>query len=412
MFKESKYYGELWLVDKEESKCFCVLSYIDGKVSLETNLRINNFAYKHQIILGVFNGLGYITFVDCKIKYTQSGISEVNIYQPKYSFISAYHFIEPINLKFKKFQISNDAIVDWIRKMHWYSFTEDKLIKQDDISQQFKINEIGLSIELVQSSSSKTGHKEFILKNNGYLNFESEEKISLLTAFDYYNTFQKVLQFISTKTKQFSFFSFKCLSCGEWANVYYQEDRFEKTGSSYIHLSYDEVAKDLPILVNNAYTSESFRFCLDKLMENLLGVKLSHSRRFTNTIATFEAYNKLYTNQKNNKLINYLNYNRDNIISISKIDENKFNDFSSKVIRSRDYHVHSNLNNKNIYSDFELLYISYLLDYTVGLGIFQQMKISNEILDKVIRQGQSVFIDMQRTNEILSHDPLKTNKPI
>lgn len=407
MFKESKYYGEVWFVDKEVSKCFCVLTFINGKVSLETNLRENRSVYKHQIILGAFTGLGYITFIDCKIKYSESGITESRVYHPKYSFISAFHFIEPVNLKFKKFKISNDAIVDWIHKTHWFDFTEDKLIKQDDISQQFKIDEIGLSIELKQSSSSIPSHKEFVLKNNGYLNFEADNEISLLTAFDYYNTFQKLLQFITAKTKQFSFFSFQCLSCGEWANVYYQEERYEKSGSSYIHLSYDEVSRDLPILINNAYITESFRFCLDRLMENLLGVKLSHSRRFTNAITTFEAYNKLYTYQKNNKLINYLKYNKENIIAISKIDENSFNDFSSKIIRSRDYHVHSNLNNKNIYSDFELLYISFLLDYTVGLGLLQHMNISKEVLDRVILQGESVFVDMQRTNKILSDDPLK-----
>ncbi|WP_440067720.1 HEPN domain-containing protein [Tenacibaculum discolor] len=407
MFKESKYYGEVWFVDKEESKCFCVLVFENGKVALETNLSSKYPVYKYQIILGAFTGLGYITFIDCKIKFSQSGITEGRIYHPKYSFISAYHFIEPVNLKFKKFQISNDAIVDWIHKMHWYSFMEDKLVKHDDICQKFKIDEIGLSIELEQSSSSKTGHKEFVLKNNGYLNFESDKEISLLTAFDYYNTFQELLQFITSRTKQFSSFSFQCLSCGEWANIYYQEDRYEKSGSGYIHLLYDEVSNDLPTLINNIYTSKSFKFCLNKLMENLLGVKLSHSRRFTNSISTFEAYNKLYTTQKTKKLINYLRYNKEHITTIGKIDKSGFDDFLSKIIRSRDYHVHSNLKNKNIFSDFELLYISFLLDFVVGFGLLQEMNVSKEILDKVIMQGQSVFIDMQRTNKILRQDTLK-----
>lgn len=406
MFGKNKYYGEVWFVNKEDSKCFCILSFTEGRVLLETNLKSKYKVYKHPIILGTFTGLGYITFIDCKITYSESGISETRIYSPKYSFISAYHFIEPTNLKIKKFQISNDGIVDWIRKTHWYDFTEDKLIKQNDVSQNFRIDEIGLSIELAQSTSSNTGHKEFVLKNNGYLNFESDHEISILEAFDYYNTFQKVLQFITAKTKQFSFFSFECLSCGEWANIYYQEDRFEKSGSGYIHLAYNEVSKDLSTIVENAYTSKSFIFCLDKLMENLLGIKLSHSRRFINSIATFEAYNKLYTNQKSNKLINYLRANKESLITISKIEESYFDNFSAKIIRSRDYHIHSNLNNKNIFSDFELLYISFLLDYTVGLGLLQNINISKEILDKVIKKGQSVFIDMQNTNRILSKDPL------
>ena len=407
MFKENKYYGEIWFVEKEESKCFCVLTFTNGEVLLETNLSYGKPVFKHQIILGHFTGLGYLTFIDCKIKYNENGIIETNIYQPKYSFISASHHVETVGLKFKKFQISNDAIVDWVHQMHWYNYAEDKLVKKNDISQIFNISEIGLSIELKQSTSSNLGHKEFKLINNGYLNFEAENEIPLLDAFEHYKTFQKLLQFLSAKTKQFTFFSYRCLTCGEWISVYYKEDRFEKSGSSYIHLSYDEISEELPILIKNAYTSDEFKFCLDKLMENLLGIKLSHSRRFTNSISTFEAFNKLFKNQKNTKLKNYLNSNKENIIAMSKIDENEFNDFASKLVRSRDYHVHSNLSNKNIFSDFELLYISFLLDYTVGLGLIQQMNISKKTQEKIIMRGQSVYIDMQRTNKILSQDPLR-----
>jgi len=406
MFKENKYYGEVWFVNNEEVRCFCVLTFIDGKVSLETNLSSKLSVYKHQIILGAFTGLGYITFIDCKIKFSQSGITEARIYQPKYCFISAKHFVEIENLKFKKFKIGNEAIVDWTYKTNWYDFSQDKLIKQDDISDNFRIEELGLSIEIKQSPSYTSGHKEFVFKNNGYLTFESDQEISLLTAFDYYNTFQKLLQFISTKTKQFTFFWFQCLNCGELINLYYQEDRYEKSGSNYIHLFYDELSNDLPILIQQAYTSENFKFCLEKLMENLLGSKLSHSRRFINAIATFEAYNKLFVLHKNNKLADYLKCNKENILVISRMNESDFDGFISKVIRSRDYHVHSNIKNKNIYNDFELLYIGFLLDFTVGLGLLQQINISKKIQDKVIMQGESVFVDLQFSNKILNQDPL------
>lgn len=406
MFDKSKYYGEIWFVDQEDSKCFCILSFKDGRVSLETNLNSNHPVYKHPIILGTFTGLGYATLIDCKIIYSSNGISEARIYSPKYTFISAYHFIDVKTLKIKKFQISNENIVDWVGKAHWYDYNEDKLIKQKDVKQNFRIDEIGLSIELLQSTSTRTGYKEFVLKNNGYLNFESDNEISILEAFDNYKIFQKLLQFITSKTKQFNFFSFECLSCGEWTNIYYQEDRFEKSGSNYIYLPYNEISEELDTIVQNAYTSISFRFCLDKLMENLLGIKLSHSRRFINSIATFEAFNKLYSNQKNNKLINYLRANKEYIMEISKIEDNSFEYFSAKIIRSRDYHVHSNLNNGNIFSDFELLYISFLLDYTVGLGLLQKINVSKQILDKVVVRGRSVFIDMQNTNRILNENPL------
>ncbi|MNL48424.1 hypothetical protein D3C87_1712830 [compost metagenome] len=91
------------------------------------------------------------------------------------------------------------------------------------------------------------------------------------------------------------------------------------------------------------------------------------------------------------------------------MDEINFDDFMSKVIRSRDYHVHSNIKNKNIFTDFELLYIGFLLDFTVGLGLMQKLNVSKKTQDKVIMQGESVFVNMQMSNKILNQDPLELN---
>jgi hypothetical protein len=84
-----------------------------------------------------------------------------------------------------------------------------------------------------------------------------------------------------------------------------------------------------------------------------------------------------------------------------------FNDFVQKVIRSRDYHIHANLENKNIYSDFELLYISLLLDFVVALGLMQSIGASQKTQDYVTSRGNSVFIDMQSVNKMLGQDSLK-----
>jgi hypothetical protein len=42
------------------------------------------------------------------------------------------------------------------------------------------------------------------------------------------------------------------------------------------------------------YINEDVRFCADIILENLLSVKVSHSRRFTNSLSAFEAFSKRF----------------------------------------------------------------------------------------------------------------------
>ena len=90
---------------------------------------------------------------------------------------------------------------------------------------------------------------------------------------------------------------------------------------------------------------------------------------------------------------------------ISGLNDNEWKKFPSKVVRSRDFHVHSNLGNKDVFSEFDLLYISFLLDFVIAYLLLSQLEeIQESFLDKYVRQGNRVFVDMKRTNAILRGD--------
>src|SRR5690606_22782642 len=113
--------------------------------------------------------------------------------------------------------------------------------------------------------------------------------------------------------------------------------------------------------------NESFSFCVNKLLDNQATGKLSHSKRFTNSISCLEAHGKLFGQHKKPTVKQLLRDNAELIIEMTDITKEKLDNFMSKIIRSRDYHIHSNIKNQNIFSDFELLYISLLLDIIVGI---------------------------------------------
>lgn len=406
MFKENKYFGEVWFKDSEDTKCFCVLELIDDKIFITTNLTEKYTAYQIDVIYGMFTGLGYVTFVNCNIQSSSTGIVETKVYRPKYTFVCAYHLIDPINLKTNEFQIDNAAIVKWVRKMNWYNSIEDKVEKQEDIKHQTVISE-DLTLTITKSTTYTSNHDFLRMDNVGYVDFKLGKNLSILESIELYNSFQKLFHFIYGKSVQFKSFNFKCLSCGKWASLYYKDDFNKENISGFITLDYDTINEDLSKIINHWFTNPDITYCADIIIENLLSVKTSHSRRFTNSYSAFEAYSfKFGKTYKNPTVEKYLLEHKELIHRITSIPENEIKGYVSKIVRHRDYLTHRNKIKNNIFSQFELLYISFLLDYIVGIGLMRKMDVSAEVIDKIMLRAKSTYQDMRSVNKLLNKDVL------
>ncbi|SDS90046.1 ApeA N-terminal domain 1-containing protein [Winogradskyella sediminis] len=406
MFKENKYFGEVWFKNSEDTKCFCVLELIDDKIFITTNLTEKYTAYQIDVIYGMFIGLGYVTFVNCNIQHSSTGIVETKVYRPKYTFVCAYHLIDPINLKTNEFQIDNAAIVKWVRKMNWYNSIEDKVEKQEDIKHQTVISE-DLTLTITKSTTYTSNHDFLRMDNVGYVDFKLGKNLSILESIELYNSFQKLFHFIYGKSVQFKSFNFKCLSCGKWASLYYKDDFNKENISGFITLDYDTINEDLSKIIKHWFTNPDITYCADIIIENLLSVKTSHSRRFTNSYSAFEAYSfKFGKTYKNPTVEKYLLEHKELIHRITSIPENEIKGYVSKIVRHRDYLTHRNKIKNNIFSQFELLYISFLLDYIVGIGLMGKMDVSAEVIDKIMLRAKSTYQDMQSVNKLLNKDVL------
>lgn len=406
MEKNKKYYGDVWFVGNENQKQFCVLTFLNDDILLETSLRSERKFYKETQIVGTFTHLGYITFIDCKIQSYTSGISELRIYKPKYSFISPNHFIDSNELLIKEFFVESNAIVKWVNFMNWYDFKKNELIK-NEFKDLFELDKEDLSIEIQHYVSYKSKNRsELQILNKGAIKFNLNKPIKILEAISIYDQFQKILQLLRGGSEKFNKFSFKCLTCDKWQELYYNDKVLSKNTSIYINTEYQQVKDDLKIIFNKAYSDEDFKFCLDRLMENFIVTHTSHSKRFTNSISAFEAFSKIHSGISPPNLKKYIKKYKSIFISIGKLTEEEWSTFPSKLVRSRNYHIHSDLKNKNIFTDFELLYISLLIDYVIGYLLLKDVGVSEFLLEEFINHGNSVYVDMKQTNEILGKNPL------
>ncbi|MFE3848184.1 HEPN domain-containing protein [Flavobacterium sp. LB3P45] len=328
-------------------------------------------------------------------------------YSPEYVFVSSHHKIDPYNLKIKEFKIDNSAFNEWIRSFHWYDNENKKLEKEDDVRHKIIIKEKFLEIEIIKTIRHTSNLNSLNIINVGYVSFSSQNKLSVIEMIDIYKTFQKFLILFYGKSNHFKAFRIKCLSCGEWFSLYYNKDFVNENNSDYISFDYIDIKKDLNKILQEWYLNEDIQFCSDIILGNILSIKVSHSRRFTNSLASFEAFNKRFgANHKNPTVEKYFNDLKYIFIEIMIIEEELYKSFVKKVIRTRDYYVHGNKTQVNIFSKFDLLYISFLIDFVIGVELSKQLGFSSENIKDIINKATSVYVLMQSTNRILDKNIL------
>ncbi|MFV7235330.1 hypothetical protein [Flavobacterium sp. ZB4R12] len=408
MFDKSKYYGEIWLPENENTKHFCVLEFIDGEVYLETNLASKNSEYKRDLLYGAFNGLGFMTFINNSIKSSSSGLIFHRKYNPEYTFASSNHIINPLTLRIKEFKIDNDALNNWIRSFHLFNYDDNNIEKADDVNHKIKIVEKSIQVEIIKTTNYASDLSSFNFINLGFISFVSESKLTILECIELYRTFQKFLLFYYGKSSHFKSILIKCLSCGNWFSLYFNDSLTHDDTMSFTSLAYEDVKDDLDKILNIWFTNEDIRFCADIIIENLLSKKVSHSRRFTNSLATLEAYNKRFgIKYSKPTLERYFLEHKGILLNIMNIEDADLDNYIKKIIRSRDFFVHGNKNQTDYFTEFELLYISFLIDYIVCIELSKQIGFSQKIINDILMKAKSVFLDMQSVNKMLSNCILK-----
>ncbi|MGJ1323136.1 HEPN domain-containing protein [Sphingobacterium faecium] len=411
MFDKEKYHGEIWFPDKYDERCFCILFYKDGKVFLETNLGVSEKVYvsKHLKILGLFTRLGHVTFIDCKLSNTSSGIITSYVYESRYTFTHSGDFFIP-EMTTNKFSISNNGLLDW--RMWGFDFDP----KQQTINygreepHTFKIVQSRLEVEMIFFTSFSLKKNCVMAQNYAKVILNYEDNVTVGKAIDDYHTFQKLVQFLTGNATLFNSFSYLCPSTNKWGYIRFEGNIYKEMNSVYLVIDFNDIYQHLPTLVKLLYTDANFLFCINKILDNHTDGKISHSKRFTNSISTFEGFCKLYSGRTNTKLNFFFDEHKNLIREIMNIDESNFKDFTAKIVRSRSYHVHANINDhrsNNIFSDFELLYISFALGIIVAIGLLKQANVSPDVLDKIIDQGKMTFSGLQNLNRELRTDSIR-----
>lgn len=402
--EKGKYSGEIWFENQNNKKCFCILELKEDQIYLTTNLIGKRNIYREDIIYGIFNGLGYLTFIDCQIESQGTGMIEERTYIPKYTFSSYEKFISPKQLMISEIRIENKSILNWLNFKVHYDSTKSQVKSQKKLDFAVPISE---TVELKLSSEMMFSRRnnEVNIKGKARVIFNFKQSSNIIDCLEFYKSFQKFLLFIYGSSQQFNSFYLK-LKNEDTVNFYYKDSLIKKT-NRFLVLQFDEFKEvELKDLIYRWFSDERIQYCTDILIENNLSVKTSHYRRFVNSYSAFEAYNYKFK-IGGDTVKKQFDFQKDLIQKITGKNIDEVNTLIKDLVRSRVFLTHRNQEANNIHSEMELLYLSYLIDYIVSISILKKLEVDSEIIEKIIKKAKSNYRVNQSVHRILNKDLLK-----
>lgn len=398
-FKKEKYFGEIWLPEQKENKQFCFLEIVENEIFIHSNLICSKSSYKVGIIYGFFNDLGSLTFVNCSIYKSETGIINYKKYSPDYVFASTSHIIEPVGLRLKTIEIENNSINNLIRSFHIANRLTNKVEIESVKVHEIKIND-ELTISMYKNYSVESNKFGTNIINQGILKIDFVNEKSILESIEIYKKFQKFCIIFFSGIEKFISFKSVCLKCGEKFNILFNDNL---AFTHYQGIFNENFLKDEDTfyqVMSNWYNNDDVAYCFDIVIENYLSRKVSNARRFTNSLSSFEAFYKLFSSKRHKHLDKQIVEYKE---VFERIDNSiiSIKDFAKMIVRIRDYYVHGNRNQDVNHDNFDLLHYSLLFDFVVIRELSKELNFNDVYLKEIEKKGISVFKYQMPINRML-----------
>ncbi len=342
--KTKKYYGEAWFEETPTDKRFCVLSFKNDDLFIETNLSPYPTLELINKIVGKFNGLGFCTLIECLVFSRTIGITENIVFQCRYLYFGHLTVVDTKEMRISDFRVFSDILNKWIRKISVIDLFKETLIKAD-FEDSYRIDKIQLDLNINYWTHLQNSKKSNVpyskITNIGYIGFKVEEPKPIEDMIELYNQFKKVLHLIFSGALKFNFIEFNCFGSDEWIGLYYNDHAFSLYPNWFMSTDYEEVKKSFPAILNQVYSNEIVKLCLHRLVENIAQKNNLRDRLFTNSVSIYERLCKSRSNKKGEKYLrDLIEINKTTFQKIGGIDDLFWTSFKDKVVDTRNHYVH------------------------------------------------------------------------
>tara|TARA_R110000744_G_scaffold270915_4_gene383993 strand:+ start:422 stop:1741 length:1320 start_codon:yes stop_codon:yes gene_type:complete len=406
--------------NEKESIDFACINISDNRVEIEfSSSEQGNDNIK--IIIGVFNGLGKVTLVNCQNVKTLSGPgANIKKYRAKYLFKGEY-INNPESFYFDRVNIEMTGLLEWTN----ISAINNKLIKEkkltiEDISpiKIYESNKFSLEIFSFYKNTFKRENNQITIKENiGLKIISANGDINIWEFLILIKEIKKlffIISNINTKIDRTNFYQNK-----EFPVTLYWLDNNPLGSPSPLNpnVKFEDIIHDLSNIVHNWFEKKDLHTSVELILEKSINNSLSRENFFLNNCFAIETFHRRFKNYKlfdktkfKSIKAGILNSIKDSDIrklienNLAHINEPNFrkrmsdfeSDFSyllpkswnveeylTKIVKTRNYLVHRSLKNKT-FEELDLFYASVFVETVVKINIFRILGIKEIIIEKLI----------------------------
>lgn len=418
------YLGRISIEDQEEIIETVRLTVDDNNYEIEFS-SIDRSYKNFRIIHGVFNGLGNLTFIDCRNISSETGSgADIRRYRANYTLINA-QIENPNEFYFDSANITMPDLLDWTKlysidykigdseKNISFKRHNDILVYSND---SFSINIFSSNLVSFKRDPNQTTINEIagfeIISSDG-------NEMNIWDFIEVFKELQKILLIIGNRKTDITAINF-----------YNKDNHPVKFKSNEIIslgrpstfgpvLEFKDIKDNLQTIFKNWFCNMDIHTSIDLILEKAANIQISRENFFLNNCFAIETFHRRFKNYKIFKksefkivkkkiLENIENEDISNLIekSLAHINEPNFRsrlfDFKKefdiilpeewdselyigKIVKTRNYLVHRS-SSKDIFDSFDMLYASFFVELITKFSIFQALEIQDNICDEFLNK--------------------------
>ena len=419
------YLGRISIEDQEEIVETVRLTVENNNYEIEfssTDRSYRNF----RIIHGVFNGLGNLTFIDCRNISSETGSgADIRRYKANYTLINA-QIENPNEFYFDSADITMPGLLDWTGlysvdyKLNGDLSKNISLKKHDNLfiyeNDSFSINIYASNLISLKRDPNQTtineiaGFKIFCLDNR---------EMNIWDFIEVFKELQKVLLILGNRKTDISGINFYKK---DHHPVNFKSNEIISLGRPSTFgpaLEFQDIKDNLQTIFHNWFSNIDIHTSIDLILEKSVNIQISRENFFLNNCFAIETFHRRFKNYrlfkksefkivKKKILENIDNKDISKLVenSLAHINEPNFRsrlfDFQNefdiilpedwdtelyirKIVKTRNYLVHRS-SSQNIFDRFDMLYASFFIELIIKLSIFKTLDIEEKICDEVLRK--------------------------
>lgn len=327
--EQNKIFGTIYLPDKPNDKIVGVwLTITSNSILIETphdTLRNENW----PILLGEFNGIDQITFVNCYSGGGSSGAGGTfkRIYVSY--LIEGTHISESNELKFNKIIMNSPALNNWITDKSGIKDLEDGKYQIPEKKEILNVDIDNVNISIYLSHSITSSYKELQVSQECRIMIKSDDLVILESFSKIMGHLKKLILFLTNKNPEFEKYSL--YKDGEEyglinTNDSLKEDRFTQN----IHISYLEIKSSLKAIVSFWFKHEKLYPVIDLVLEKCYNTQMSPQGFFLNICVAVETFHRTYGLNNKKEIEISSPQNKQEIISLISNNEPLLSWFKEK----------------------------------------------------------------------------------